>query len=214
MYVVPIPGVGFDSNIYLIIDEKKALIDTGTGFYADYVIKKIKEACPLEEISFIILTHEHFDHTGGIDTLQKFCHAEIMIHEKGAITLEKGLDWSSSFFGVKQKKVKVHRKLREGDIIPLGEHDLMVFHTPGHSKGSICLYDEKSKSLFSGDLIFSDGGIGRTDFFGGDLGELLHSIERMKKLEINALYPGHGEWVTTDGDIHVKLAAEYARRLM
>lgn len=214
MRVIPIPGVGFDSNVYLIIDEKKVLVDTGTGFYADYIIKKIKEKCPLEEISSIILTHEHFDHTGGVDALKKFCHAEIMIHEEGAETLEGGLDWSSSFFGVEQKRVRVDRKLREGDVIPLGEHDLIVLHTPGHSKGSICLYEEKNKSLFSGDLIFCGGGIGRTDFYGGDLEELIQSIERIKKLDVNALYPGHGEWVINDGDFHVMLAEQYARRLM
>jgi len=214
MQIVPIPGVGFDSNVYLLIDERKALIDTGTGFYADYIIKKIKEACPLEEISFIILTHEHFDHTGGIDALKKFCDAEIMIHEEGAETLEEGLDWSSCFFGVKQKKVKVDRKLKEGDIISLGKSELVVLHTPGHSRGSICLYEEKSKSLFSGDLIFCGGGIGRTDFYGGDLEELIQSIERIKKLDVNALYPGHGEWAVENGSFHIKLAERYARQLI
>jgi len=214
MKIVPIPGVGFDSNVYLIIDKEKALIDTGTGFYADYITKKIKEVCSLEEISSIILTHEHFDHTGGIDGLLKFCDAEVMIHENGAETLKKGLDWSSCFFGVKQKKVKVDRKLKEGDVISLGGHDLIVFHTPGHSRGSICLYEKKSKSLFSGDLIFCGGGIGRTDFYGGDLEELIQSIERIKKLEVDALYPGHGEWTVENGSFHIKLAEQYARQLM
>ncbi len=213
MHVIPISGRGFDSNIYLILDEKKALIDTGTGFHANGIIKKIRKETPLKKISYIILTHEHFDHTGGIETLQKVCSAEILMHEKGAPTLENGLDWSSSLFGVEQKRIKVHRKLRDGDTISLGTHVLEILHTPGHSEGSICLYEPKSKSLFSGDTIFSNG-VGRTDFYGGDIVELVHSIERLTKLEVNDLYPGHGEWVAHDGDIHVTLAAEYARQLM
>ena len=213
MRVIPISGRGFGSNVYLVLDEKKALIDTGAGFYANDVIKKIKEETPLEKISYIILTHEHFDHTGGIEALQKVCSAEILMHEKGAPTLENGLDWSSSLFGVEQKRIKVHRKLNEGDTVSLGTHVLEVLHTPGHSEGSICLYERKSKSLFSGDTIFSNG-VGRTDFYGGDIVELVHSIERLTKLEVNDLYPGHGEWIAQNGDIHVTLAAEYARQLM
>jgi glyoxylase-like metal-dependent hydrolase (beta-lactamase superfamily II) len=213
MRVVPIPGRGFDSNVYLILDEKKVLIDTGTGFYANDVIKKIKKEMPPEDIFYIILTHEHFDHTGGIAAVQKVCSAEILMHEKGAPTLENGLDWSSSLFGVEQKKIKIHMKLKEGDRISLGTHVLEVLHTPGHSEGSICLYEHESKSLFSGDTVFSNG-VGRTDFQGGNIVELVQSIERLTNLEVDALYPGHGEWIPRDGDINVSLAAEYARQLM
>jgi glyoxylase-like metal-dependent hydrolase (beta-lactamase superfamily II) len=213
MRVFPIPGRGFDSNIYILLDEKTVLIDTGSGFYASAIIKKIKKEIPPEKISHIILTHEHFDHTGGIPAVQKVCNAEILMHEKGAPTLEDGLDWSSSLFGAEQKKIMINKKLNEGDTISLGAHVLEVLHTPGHSEGSICLYERESKSLFSGDTVFSNG-IGRTDFRGGNIVELVQSIERLTNLEVDALYPGHGEWIPHDGDINVTLAAEYARQLM
>jgi len=74
--------------------------------------------------------------------------------------------------------------------VTVGGHILEVIYTPGHSPGSICLYEPESKSLFSGDTIFSDGGIGRTDFPGGSMEELVESIRRID-MDVLDLYPGH-----------------------
>ena len=80
-------------------------------------------------------------------------------------------------------------------MIDLGKVRLEVIHTQGHTQGSICLYEPKSKSLFSGDTIFSDG-IGRVDLPGGDWIKLKKSIERLLNLHrsssIEKIYPGHG----------------------
>ena len=81
--------------------------------------------------------------------------------------------------------------LREGTL-NLGKIDLQVYHTPGHSPGSLCLYWPKQKALISGDVIFS-GGVGRTDFPGGDANQLKHSIQRLSQLDIEVFLPGHGE---------------------
>ncbi len=216
MHVTKIPGTGFDSNIYLVSDdggEKFALVDTGTGFNCQHVINKIEEETPMSSIDAIILTHEHFDHCGGIRHLSEYCNADVMIHEKGAETIENGLDWSAALFGAKQPKIKVDRKLKDGDVIELGKERLEVIYTPGHSPGSICLYERKSKSLFPGDTIFSDGGVGRTDFLGGNINELVNSIEKIDIGVLN-LYPGHGPHVIGNGNKHVKMALRTAEYML
>lgn len=211
MRIKKIPGTGFDSNVYIIRDEKAALVDTGTGFNFHYVAGEIEKEIPIGELDIVILTHEHFDHCGGVAGLKRLCNAKVMIHKKGAEIVEKGIDRSSSFFGVEQPPIKIDRRLNDGEDITVGERTLKVIYTPGHSPGSICLYEPESKSLFSGDTIFSDGGIGRTDFPGGNTEELVKSINKID-MDVLDLYPGHGPHIIGNGTKHVKMAlrtAEY-----
>jgi len=207
-------GHGYESNVYLIEDEIYALVDTGTGFYTDELLKEIERYADIESIEYIIITHEHFDHCGGARDLKDATGAEICMHEIGAKVLEEGEQWSAALFGTIQKPVKVERKLKEGDEIILGSMRLKILHTPGHSPGSICLYDEKSKSLFSGDVVFANGGIGRTDFYGGDTEQLINSIKRLEKLDVKNLYPGHGEYVLGEGKKHIEMAGRMSRYLI
>jgi glyoxylase-like metal-dependent hydrolase (beta-lactamase superfamily II) len=96
-------------------------------------------------------------------------------------------------FGEKLEPISVARELQEGDKIELGELTLKVLHTPGHTAGSICLYEPQQR-LFSGDTIFSDG-VGRTDLPTGDVTALHNSIEGLLKLDVQNIYPGHGPHV-------------------
>lgn len=214
MNVTRLLGFGFESNVYLILAEKIAVIDTGTGFYIRNLVEGLKRYVEPKDVEYIILTHEHFDHTGGAKALKDICNARICMHEMGAEVLEKGLDWSASFFGAKQPRTSVDIKLHGGEVIDLGNVKLNVIYTPGHSKGSICLYEEKTKSLFSGDTIFAHGGIGRTDFYGGDSFQLIQSIKRLKKLDIRNLYPGHGDYIVGDASKHIEMAERSASFLL
>jgi glyoxylase-like metal-dependent hydrolase (beta-lactamase superfamily II) len=94
-------------------------------------------------------------------------------------------------FGEKLGPMEVVKGLKEGDKIELGELILEVLHTPGHTAGSICLYDPRQRILFSGDAIFCDG-VGRTDLPTGDATALRNSIEGLLKLDVQNIYPGHG----------------------
>jgi glyoxylase-like metal-dependent hydrolase (beta-lactamase superfamily II) len=89
-------------------------------------------------------------------------------------------------------------ELFDGDTIDLGDHVLKVIWTPGHTDGSMCLYDEMTKSLFSGDTVFSEG-VGRTDFPTGSIVELRSSVERISSIDIIGIYPGHGDPRCEDG---------------
>ncbi len=199
-------GFGFESNVYLIKADKIAVVDTGTGFYMKDLIESLQKEIELESIEYIILTHEHFDHCGGVKKLKELSNAKVCMHENGAEVVEKGLNWSAAFFNATQPETTVEIKLVDGDKIDLGDVLLQVIHTPGHSPGSMCLYDEESKSLFSGDTIFAYGGIGITDFLGGDRLKLIKSIRKLKMLDVKNLYPGHGEYILGDGYMHIEMA--------
>jgi glyoxylase-like metal-dependent hydrolase (beta-lactamase superfamily II) len=85
--------------------------------------------------------------------------------------------------------------------------------TPGHSLGSLCLYEEKEKVLFSGDTVFPDGNIGRTDMYGGDTPELVRSIERLTKLDVQTMYPGHMEITSRDVNWQIQMSLRFAKSI-
>ena len=205
-------GFGYESNVYLIIDDNIALIDAGTGFETPFLIEKLREN-GMKKIDYIILTHEHFDHCGGVPAIKKFMGGKIAMHVDGADVLEKGLNIYASFFNAIQRKANVDLKLVDGDEIKIGKTNLKIIHTPGHSPGSICIYEPESKVLFSGDTIFANGGIGRTDFYNGNHKDLINSIKKLAQVKINAIYPGHGNCITKNAEMHIKMALNNATLL-
>jgi len=195
--VIFIEGFGADSNCYLI---DNILIDTGTGMNKDYLPLKIKESSlDVDDIEMIVNTHCHFDHVGGNYLFPK---AKVAIHEKDAIILEdeKNPLTASNLFGQTIKRRAVDIKLKEGDKIANFE----VLHTPGHSPGGISLWD--GEVLISGDTIFANGGFGRIDL-GGNIEDMRNSMEKLSKLDVKYLLPGHGPWAE-NGKRHIELARQ------
>ncbi|MCL2687062.1 MAG: MBL fold metallo-hydrolase [Methanobrevibacter sp.] len=195
--IIFIEGFGADSNCYLI---DNILIDTGTGMNKDYLPLKIKESgLNIDDIEMIVNTHCHYDHVGGN---YLFPNSKVAIHEKDAIILEdEGNPLTASFlFGKSVKRHDVDEKLKEGDKIANFE----VIHTPGHSPGGISLWD--GEILISGDTVFANGGFGRLDI-GGSVEEMKKSMEKLAKLDVEYLLPGHGPWVN-NGKKHIELAKQ------
>jgi len=131
-------------------------------------------------IKYIINTHGHPDHIAGNAIMKEATGAPILIHENDA------------------EHVKADRKLRDGDILQVGNFKLVVLHTPGHTPDGISLLGDNV--VFTGDALFA-GSIGRTDFLGGSFKELINSI-KTKLLSLPdsfKVYSGHGP-STTIGD--------------
>jgi len=150
-------------------------------------------------IEGIVATHAHGDHIGGNDALKVEFGCPIMVHEREAAALTDSYLNLSTLAGIGCiESPPADRLLRDGDQIRLGDLSLRVIHTPGHSPGSLCLH--VNGVLFSGDTLFA-GGIGRTDFPGGSMEEILDSIRtRLMALPDDTIvYPGHGP-ETTIGD--------------
>jgi glyoxylase-like metal-dependent hydrolase (beta-lactamase superfamily II) len=216
MDIFTIPGLDYDSNVYVIVGEIPTIIDTGTGFHSHMIIEAIKKKININQIQQIFLTHEHFDHVGGVqDILQATGgSAQIFAHRDIVSKLKEGKSTFAEMLGGVMPNIEVDVPLTENTQIIVGDETYQVLVTPGHSIGSLCFYSRKNQVLFSGDTIFANGGFGRYDFPGGDFHLLLRSIERLATLSIKGLYPGHGPIIETCGKDHVVAALSNIRSLI
>lgn len=209
MKVHYIAGLGYDSNVYLLEDEDPIVVDTGTGMYSDSTLETVSRIVPLRKVGRIVLTHCHYDHMGGAAAFQKATGGRIYLHEAEAVPIMSG-DSSlaiTEMFGEKPRQLDLE-PLKTGQKLKCGSAELEVLHTPGHSPGSIVLHDQKSGSAVVGDTVFCDGGVGRWDLPGGDLGQLISSLKRLEKLGLKNMYPGHGSYAEGDAPQHLRLAAK------
>ena len=178
-----------DSNIYVIGD---TAIDAGTGlnFTRMYQLLKAAQIDP-KSIKTVVNTHMHYDHVGGNGY---FLNAKTSMHEDDAPSVENADAEACmvEFFDGKMKPRPVDTKLKAGDKIKAGSYNFEVLQTPGHTPGSICLYDASKKILISGDTVFSNA-IGRVDVPGSDPESMQASLDSLAKLKVDKLLPGHGE---------------------
>jgi len=193
MYMIfPVLSDSYDCNAYFVVGRSAALIDP--GFNPRRVLDKGREYNIT--LNCFINTHCHFDHAGA-DAYLRRQDLECMVHELDAAAIEAGDDnfILGRVFNRMPEGCRVDRRLKEGDIVDLGGVKLEVVHTPGHTPGSICLYEPQTKSLFSGDTLFADG-VGRSDFSGGDGAALKESVAKLVVLHdargVRRVYPGHG----------------------
>jgi len=207
-----VSGSPFDGNVYLILDEVPVLIDAGMD--PEPTLRKIKKYIDPKEIEMIILTHCHHDHSGGVPLLKEATGARVLIHEDEAGSLGDDMATVAYLFGLSAPEIEADGTLKEGDVIDLGVWKLEVLHTPGHSPGGICLYEPRAKVLFSGDTVFPQGNIGRTDLFAGCDADLISSIERLTKLDVEVLYPGHMEIVSVDVGRQIQASLRFARSVL
>jgi len=200
MKTVKIPGAGISCNNYLLKTGSGdfALIDSGCD--AKGILSRLEElGVPAEKVGIVISTHCHFDH---VSCNGLFGNAKIMMHSEDAVHVS-GRHRTHVLVPVFPKSFtdRVDRTLSEGDSIKFGSDELTVIHTPGHTKGSICLLHPGSGTLFSGDTIFANGAVGRCDLPGGNSKLLEKSIERLgRDFDFDAIHPGHGESTTKDDE--------------
>jgi hydroxyacylglutathione hydrolase len=205
MEVQLISDPAYDSNMFLVTSEAPILIDTGTGLSPEGCIDSISKFIEVRSIDRIVLTHRHIDHVGGAKSLSEACDAVLYASRDETPSLLSGDQGTTaaSMFGKRLEKLDV-KAIDYGEDIRIGQEKLSVIHTPGHTKGSICLYEESTKSLFSGDTVFSHGGVGRWDFPTGNLDQLIESVRKLSKISVENLYPGHGPIVRRNAHLHIE----------
>ncbi|UAL08013.1 MAG: MBL fold metallo-hydrolase [Candidatus Methanogranum gryphiswaldense] len=183
--------ISFDSNIYLVQGRINVLIDTGTGLGSQEVLKNIRRILGDSKLDMVILTHCHADHIGGLtDIIESFSCPAFAGKDAEYIRSASPVTLAEEVLGICLQPVDV-TEVSDGEIIDMGDHRLRIIDTPGHTIGSISLYDEVTHSLFSGDTLFTMG-VGRTDFPTGSFKYLTESLLKLSKIEIKSLYPGHG----------------------
>lgn len=175
----------FGSHSYLIKDKNITIIDPGMITSFKDLKQDLEELkIDIKDVKYVINTHEHIDH---VSSMIKFKDSEIVAHEKTA----KRIETSSRILKLIGMKLKIDKRLKNNEVLNLGKYKLKAIYTPGHSIGSCCFYEEKTKFLFSGDTLFAYGTPALITP-SGSKNDYLKSLKKLLKLDIKKILPGHG----------------------
>ena len=202
-----------DSHIYVVgelTSRDLSLVDVGLIGKAAHKIQSLqKMGIDLKDIKRVIMTHTHLDHIGCLsEVLKKIPWAELWVHTLEAAPLEKGDERTvygmDMFRSMCQKQYglkfgaftfQTNKKLEGGESLNIGRMEWEVIHIPGHSMGSIALYNRTKKILIPGDVVYADYAIGRFDLHGANAPDLKKSLMRLATLDVDILLPGHNQTV-------------------
>lgn len=194
MEIYQVPVGAMRVNCYILRDSSGvgAIVDPG-GETPQNGSDRILEACKEHsvDVKLIILTHAHFDHMLSLEAVRRATNAPLALHRDDAPALaDPYISYMAQYAGKMTPMKPAERLLSDGEIIKLGDSELKVLHTPGHTPGSICLVGDDF--IITGDTLFC-GSAGRYDLIGGNEFALLKSMKKLRELSGNyTLYPGHG----------------------
>lgn len=173
-----------ETNCYIVLDEaSKEAVVIDPGAETDKILNETNGL----KIKAIILTHGHYDHVTEAFLLKEKVGAPVLIDQKDEAMM------------VYSTQLRADGFLKDGEKLTVGDRSFEIISTPGHSKGGICLYNEKEGVLFSGDTLFA-GDYGRVDLPGSSPAEINSSLKKILSLPPKTkVYPGHGK-ATTVGD--------------
>lgn len=203
---------GVNCNVYLVEDGKELiLIDTGLPRSANKIVKYVQslDRKP-SDISTIVLTHFHIDHVGSVKNMKKLSNAKVAVGEfdadivagKKAAPKPKNLVFRAFSSVIKAASVEPELLLKDNEKVGR----LTVIYTPGHSDGSISLFDSERKVMFVGDAIrFMDGKLtGPPEQFTLDMNKAKDSIKKIAAFDFDIMLSGHGQLLMADASQKVK----------
>lgn len=182
----------YSCNVYLVrgnwnaISDVNTLIDVGTDGYALDELQTISTGVGKRRVEQIILTHEHFDHAGGLKKVAEIYNPKVIAFSQ--------LDY-------------VNTQAKDGMRIKIGDRDAQIFYTPGHSNDSICIYCEEEKTLFSGDTPLNIKTPG-----GSYLKSYVEVLEKLSLIPIEKIYSGHDDPVTEHAKEMIRFTLENVRK--
>lgn len=178
----------FAANCYLISSAGECAVVDPTAPYSEGICEG--------RVKYILLTHAHFDHILEVESWVKATGAEVIISAAEADALSDPMrNCFKLYDGTDRGYFGERRGISEGDLIPLGDQQIEMIATPGHTIGSACY--KIGNEVFVGDTVFAGGGFGRYDLPTGSIVMLRESIRKILALADECtLYPGHGETTT------------------
>ncbi len=186
---LPLGSIG--ANCYILTDDatrRACVIDPAV------MCGELARALDGCELQYILLTHGHFDHIFGVNGLRKlFPGVQVAIHQADERCLTDPAYNLAGDYPLPEecRHITADIILTGGERLPFADTEFEVIHTPGHSPGSVCYLDRKNRAIYTGDTLFSLT-VGRTDFVGGDFGQLMESLQKLLPLsDDTAVLPGH-----------------------
>ncbi|MBM3675924.1 MAG: MBL fold metallo-hydrolase [Actinobacteria bacterium] len=164
---------GPGTNTYLVGIDEVAVIDPGPDDARH--VDAIVGAAMRERVRWVLLTHTHPDHSSATSRLVKATGAEVLAFSK------------------RDKELEVDRAIGDGDTVDGTEFRLEVMHTPGHAVDHLCFLLDEERMLFTGDTILDGMYSVVSTKTGGDMAQYLATLERLRKLRVSRIAPGHGE---------------------
>ncbi len=191
---------GSGSHVYLIIGENlNVLIDTGviTKFNSLNYLLTTEIGIKIEDINLVINTHEHFDHISA----NAYFHCPIAAHRWAATKIQHTdeLITKGRKRGVDLSNLKINIWLEDRNIIDIGNTILKIIETPGHTSGSICIYEPFQQYMFTGDTLFK--GATTNIYESGSISEYINSLQFLYTLRINSFFPSHGKFVLGEENV-------------
>lgn len=186
----------FQENTYVIWDnESKEAAVIDPGCYTEQEKEKLKNFIISSKLKlrYLINTHCHIDHILGNAFVQKEFSPDYLIHKKDLFLIDIQYEHCKNYGFELEKFEKPNLMIDKNDMIKLGDTEINLLFTPGHSPGEISLYNKKSSRCITGDVLFREG-IGRTDLWGGEYFTLMDSIQDVlfNLSDQTIIYPGHG----------------------
>ena len=205
-----VPGLKW-SNAYLLVEDAElTLIDGGIPGDGSKILRYISQLGHTpQDLTRIVLTHSHPDHSGPMKELARISGATIAVHEKDTRYQPKtggrrlhypgqppAFDWNVPFL----RRIPAHETIEDGQVLPV-MGGLRVLHTPGHTPGSVCLYLPEQGVLFTGDMLLANGRRFRRPVYfpGTDLKDYRASVERLAELTFDTACVGHGDPIRDGG---------------
>ncbi|MCU6712628.1 MBL fold metallo-hydrolase [Paenibacillus sp. J5C_2022] len=210
----------YDCNIYALrCGSEYVLIDSGAGMDSDCVIANMQQDCiQPEQVSALILTHAHADHSGGAQELRRRLQLRVLAGELTAAIVSTGDERRMGLVGAREAGVypasyqfppcPVDEQLKIDSIVRIGGVELHILPAPGHSADMLVVYRPDIGALFAGDAIFSGGKLAVLNTPDYDEAQYKETIRRLNALPIEQLFSGHGTAVLEDAQAPLRVAQD------
>ena len=194
-----LPGIHHDSACIIVSGTKSTvIIDSGTTWYQSNLVERLTPHLEgRAQVNEILLTHRHFDSCGAAPHLAEHFGARIMIHEDAVTPLAGGdlfTTWASRYDS--DMPPIDAQGFSDGEQIDLGDVNLHVLHTPGHTMDACCFHIPEKNAIICGDLVPAAGHPSRADMPTGNLVQMRDSLARVLDLTPELLVCGRGEAIS------------------